>query len=181
MVQGTVNNDDADLVQGYEITPFSQWIMADPMSGLLAPSENVDLTITLDFTGDDIVPDSIYQAQIIIHNSSSETPVIPVTVDVQSGVDDGVSDLPREFALYQNYPNPFNPVTSVKFALPEQSEVKIEIFNLLGQKILTLSEGLMPAGNHSIDWDGSRTASGIYYYKLTAGDFTCVKKMTLLK
>jgi len=181
LVQGTVDGLSADRVQGYEITSYSQWISVNPMSGVLAPSENVNLTITLDFTGDDIVPDSIYQAQVIINNNSPITPTIPVTVDVRSGIDDKVSDLPERFALYQNYPNPFNPSTSIKFALPEQSDVTIEIFNILGQRVAIVSEGLMPAGYHSASWDGSKVSSGIYYYKISAGGFIEVKKMTLLK
>ncbi|MEE9553540.1 MAG: carboxypeptidase regulatory-like domain-containing protein [candidate division Zixibacteria bacterium] len=181
LVQGLVNDQSADLVQGYEITPFSRWIDVDPMVGLLGPEENINLTITLDFTGDDIIQDSIYQAQIIINNNSPETPVIPVTVDVLSGIDDDNSNLPGEFSLYQNYPNPFNPSTSIKFALPEQSDVTIEIFNILGQKVSTISEGLIQAGFYSVTWDGSSAASGIYYYKISAGDFVNVKKMTLLK
>ena len=181
LVQGSENNQAIDQVQGYEITPFSQWLMVDPMSGILAPSENIDLSIGLDFTGDDIVPDSIYQAQIIINNNSAETPVIPVTIDVRSGIDDDNSGLPRDFSLHQNYPNPFNPSTSIKFALPEQSDVSIEIFNILGQKVASVFKGLLPAGYHNITWDGSSAASGIYYFKLTAGNFVDVKPMTLLK
>ncbi len=181
LVQGNAEGQSADLVQGYEITPFSRWIIVDPMSGFLAPSSNIDLAITLDFTGGDIVPDSVYEAQVIIDNNSPETPVIPVTVDVQSDIEYDNPGLPRKFSLYQNYPNPFNPSTSIKFALPEQSDVSIEIFNILGQKVASAFEGLMPAGYHSLVWDGSSAASGIYYYRITAGEYVAARKMTLIK
>jgi hypothetical protein len=181
MVQGLVGGFSADLVQGYEITPFSQWISVDPMAGSLAPSDDIDLTVTLDFTGDDIVPDSVYQAQITINNNSPDTPVIPVTVDVLTSIDDGRDHLPRQYSLYQNYPNPFNPATSIKFDLPKQSEVRIEIFNILGRKVATVAEGLLPAGYHNVTWDASGVSSGIYFYRLRAGEFTEVRAMTLLK
>lgn len=181
LVQGVTGGHSADLVQGYEIAPFSRWLIVDPMTGVLAPSENVDLAITLDFTGDDVVPDSIYEAQIIVNNTSQETPIIPVTVDVVTGIDDGDPGLPREFTLFQNYPNPFNPSTTVKFALPEPADVSIDIFNVLGQKVESISEGLLPAGFHRVVWDGSKAASGVYFYRIKAGNFVDIKKMTLLK
>ncbi len=98
-----------------------------------------------------------------------------------TGIDDNASGLPRVYTLAQNFPNPFNAQTQINFALSNQSDVTIEIYNLLGQKIATLTEGLLPAGTHTVNWDASDVASGIYYYKLTAGDYTAVKKMTLLK
>jgi len=180
LVQGGTGGINGDLVQGYEITPYSGWLTVDPLSGRLLPSQNTELTITLDFTGDDIIPDSIYQARIVVNNNTAQTPEIPVTVDVQSGVDDEMV-LPGEFALRQNYPNPFNPSTAIGFAIPEQSAVEIEIFNILGQKVDTAFDGNLPAGNHSVVWDGSKFSSGIYYYKLTAGKFNDIRKMLLVK
>ncbi len=176
-----VMQDTPDMAAGYEITPASQWLVVDPMSGTLAPSENVDLEIMIDFTGDDIVPDTIYNATISVINSTPDTPEIPVTIGSQTGIEDELSNLPRAISLYQNYPNPFNPATEIKFALPEQMDVSIEVFNVLGQKAAVVAEGLFPAGNHSVTWDGSNAASGVYYYKLSAGDKVMVKKMTLLK
>ena len=175
--------DSPDMVQGYEITPYTQWLTVDPMTGILAPAENVDLTITVDFSGSVIVPDTTYQGTITIYNNSSETPEIPVTVvsSPHTGVDDDASDLPREFSLFQNYPNPFNPSTEIKFGLPRHSDVRIEIFNILGQKVITLFEGLLPAGYHSVHWNGSNSSSGVYYYRIDTGSFRDIKKMTLLK
>ena len=109
------------------------------------------------------------------------TPEIHVTAFCPTGIDDDIPDLPREITLYQNYPNPFNPTTEIKFALPEQADVTIEIFDILGRKTATVADGLFPAGYNSITWDSGNTASGIYYYRLTAGDKIIVKKMTLLK
>ena len=90
-------------------------------------------------------------------------------------------DTPVKFTLNSNYPNPFNPATNIDFALPEQCGVDLSIFNLTGQKVATLVDAKMESGNYTITWDGSNFSSGIYFYKLTAGDFTKTKRMTLLK
>jgi len=94
--------------------------------------------------------------------------------------------LPENFQLYQNYPNPFNPGTNISFYLGERSQVELTIYNLLGEKVKTVINSDLAAGSHSITWDGtnqsgSTVASGIYFYKLTAGDKSLIKKMTLMK
>ncbi len=94
--------------------------------------------------------------------------------------------LPTDFGLEQNYPNPFNPNTTFDFALPRQSAVQIDIFNVLGQKIKTLADGEYEAGHYSVNWDGtddigSSAATGIYFYRMNAGDFQDTKKLMLLK
>ena len=93
---------------------------------------------------------------------------------------------PREFGLDQNYPNPFNPTTQIAYRLPEDSRVRLVVYNILGQQVRTLVNGLVPAGAYSIAWDGRdevgrQTASGIYLYRLDAGKFSAIKRMTLLK
>jgi len=90
-------------------------------------------------------------------------------------------NLPTEFALFQNTPNPFNPVTEISFSLPVGGEVKLEVYNILGQKVATLAEGFLEAGNHVAKWDASAMASGIYLYRLEAGEVTSSRKMLLLK
>ncbi len=97
-----------------------------------------------------------------------------------------IGQLPASFSLNQNYPNPFNPSTTIAFALPEAAEVRLEIFNLLGRKVATLTEGELPAGHHSVVWEGrnssgSTVATGVYFYRLDAGSFSETKKMLLLK
>lgn len=89
--------------------------------------------------------------------------------------------IPTEFALSQNYPNPFNPTTTIKFALPRSSEVKLVIYDLAGRVIAELANSKFDAGYHEIVFDASNLVSGIYYYRLKAGDFVSVKKFTLLK
>ena len=94
---------------------------------------------------------------------------------------DGSAELPTEFSLSQNYPNPFNPTTEINFALPKASNVRLDIYNIMGQKVATLVNRHLEAGFHTAVWDGTRVASGIYLYRLDADDFVDTKKMILLK
>jgi len=89
--------------------------------------------------------------------------------------------LPDTYTLAQNYPNPFNAKTSITYQVPRASDVKLEVYNLSGQKVATLVNGIQTAGRHVVTWDASEAASGIYFYKLSAGDYTSFKRMALLK
>lgn len=93
------------------------------------------------------------------------------------------SDLapPRGFELEQNYPNPFNPVTTIRFELPKSARVSMEVFDLLGQRVAVLLNAAMDAGEHRVQWNAGEAASGIYFYKFSAGDFIGTKKMLLLR
>ena len=93
---------------------------------------------------------------------------------------------PGVFSLAQNYPNPFNPKTMIRFALPKDSWVKLEVYNILGQKVKILVDEKLEAGVKEVEWDGKdskglEVASGIYFYKIKAYDFSDVKKMVMLK
>jgi hypothetical protein len=100
------------------------------------------------------------------------------TVALSNSSEEG---LPATYALFQNYPNPFNPTTSVSFDLPSASKVELVVYNVLGQKVATLVDGPMEAGNHVVEVDGSSMSSGLYFYKISANNFSDTKKMVLLK
>jgi len=91
------------------------------------------------------------------------------------------SNIPAEFALIGGYPNPFNASITIKYALPEQSSVTIDIFDLLGRKIDTIVDESKPAGYHQAQWNADGNSSGVYFYRIKAGDFTETRKMLLLK
>jgi len=110
-------------------------------------------------------------------------PDFPAVSVALSGV---AGSLPTAYALDQNYPNPFNPTTEIRYALPVNSDVELSVFNVLGQKVVTLLQGEQPAGFHTVTWngtnsDGSSVASGIYFYRIASEGFTTSKKMMLLK
>ena len=107
--------------------------------------------------------------------------------DTQTDLADETRDiLPDEFTLEQNRPNPFNPNTEIIFSLPVRSDIRVEIFNVMGQRVKTLAAGSYPAGNHSLTWNGrdesgQDVASGVYFYNLKSGEFSRTRKMVLLK
>ncbi|MEJ2194912.1 MAG: T9SS type A sorting domain-containing protein, partial [Ignavibacteriaceae bacterium] len=88
---------------------------------------------------------------------------------------------PSEYVLEQNYPNPFNPSTTIKFGLPEKSDVVITVYNSLGAEVATLVNEIREAGNYEIKFNADNFSSGIYYYKIASGSFVETKKMILLK
>jgi len=96
------------------------------------------------------------------------------------------AQIPKEYILNQNYPNPFNPVTTLRYDLPEQSDVTITIYNMLGRKVKTLVNPTQDAGFKSMIWDatndyGKPVSAGVYLYQIQAGEFVQTKKMVLLK
>jgi len=99
------------------------------------------------------------------------------------GFDSGPMDalLPEAIMLLDNYPNPFNATTTITYNLPISGDVDLEVYNLLGQKVTTLVDGRVEAGQHSVSWDAANYSSGIYFYKLSAGEKSYTKRLTLLK
>jgi flagellar hook assembly protein FlgD len=96
------------------------------------------------------------------------------------------SNIPRVFELSNNYPNPFNPSTKIQFAVPHEQNIALIIYNLLGQRIRTLVQGVYAPGQYTVTWDGKdqvgRTLeSGVYIYRLETGSIALVKKMLMLK
>jgi hypothetical protein len=92
-----------------------------------------------------------------------------------------IDDLPGTFALYPNYPNPFNPTTQIQFSLPQTTEVKLEVFSLLGQRLATLVNETRSMGEHTVSFDGKDLSSGVYVYRLVTPEFSQSKTMQLIK
>ncbi len=101
------------------------------------------------------------------------TPSATTSNEVENGV--------KSFALEQNFPNPFNPMTTINFSTPAAGKVTLTVINMLGQTVATLTNGILPAGKHAVNFDASTLASGVYLYRLQAGNAVQMKKMTLLK
>jgi hypothetical protein len=89
--------------------------------------------------------------------------------------------LPTFTSLDQNYPNPFNATTNISFNLAEAGNVSLNVYDITGRLVTTLVDGQMDAGQHVVAWDGSNVSSGVYFYKLSTGDYTATKSMNLLK
>ncbi|MDZ7625490.1 MAG: T9SS type A sorting domain-containing protein [Ignavibacteriaceae bacterium] len=88
---------------------------------------------------------------------------------------------PKEFTLYQNYPNPFNPSTTIKFALPERTNIEIAVYNSLGEKVADVLKSELSEGYHEVNFSASNLSSGIYFYRLESEKFVSVKKMIIIK
>jgi photosystem II stability/assembly factor-like uncharacterized protein len=98
----------------------------------------------------------------------------PVSVELEQSS-------PAGFSLNQNYPNPFNPTTTIEYSIPESGNIKLKVYDSIGEEVATLTNGYKVAGIYKVNFDAARLSSGIYYYKLTSNNFSKVKKMILLK
>jgi flagellar hook assembly protein FlgD len=99
---------------------------------------------------------------------------------------DNVSSVPEQFALHHNHPNPFNPITSLRYDLPEQAQVTLTIYNMLGREVSQLVNTTQEAGYRSVQWNatdmhGKPVSAGVYLYQIRAGEFVQTRKMVLLK
>jgi hypothetical protein len=125
------------------------------------------------------------EAQLVFNCGYEEPDIyfdnISLKEDVSSVVKDEIETIPEKYQLTQNHPNPFNPKTIINYEIPITNDIELNVYNLLGQKVVTLVSEKQPAGQYQVEWDASAYASGIYYYILRSGDFQDVKKMIILK
>jgi hypothetical protein len=94
---------------------------------------------------------------------------------------DSSNELPMKFQLHQNYPNPFNGISKIKYQIAKRSNVKMVIYDILGQELETLVDETLSPGKYELEWDATNYSSGVYYYRLVAGDYTETRKMVLIK
>ena len=158
------------------------WLEADNDHGRIRSGNSWDITLNCS-AGDH--PDGVYFASIDLYNNDPDSihVDIPVVMNVgMTSVDgDDVAAVPFRSMLWQNYPNPFNAATEIGYTLPAPTDLRLDIYNLLGERIETLIEARQEAGEHTISWDASSYSSGIYFYKLSTGDKVFTKRMTLLR
>ena len=122
-----------------------------------------------------LAPPSLYA------KSSGDEPRFNITLVPGTSVSNETGSQPAHFALEQNYPNPFNPNTTIKYSLEEAGLVSLTVYNIVGQKVAELVNEVKPSGVHTINWNASSVASGMYYYRLVSGNEVQTRKMTLIK
>jgi len=173
------------------VSPFDQFCD----EGLTSTAQFVPLQDIVDYidslqqAGHGYTLDITWQAYASDGMDETEASNGPRTITFDAGFALGVGDelgVPDVFALHQNYPNPFNPVTTIRFDIPQESHVRMDVYNVLGQRVRTLMNSTMQPGFHAVRWDGTNDigkplASGMYIYRIQSSKFTSVKKLVLMK
>ena len=157
--------------------------MIDPATGTLEAENSQTFTVTVDLSADPTfnpVDGSEVYGQVTISGPHMADAIVSLDIVFLSAPEDG-SDLPAKYALHQNYPNPFNPTTDIKFDLVKTQKVTLSVYNMLGQEVTRLVDGTMQAGYHQVSFDGSRLASGVYFYRIETPAFTKMRKMVMVK
>ncbi len=168
------------------------WLSETPTSGSINAGDSAKVAVAFNTAG---LADTVYIARLeITSNDFAHSPkyvIVRLDVGPTLAVDNGDNGIPEEFALDQNYPNPFNPVTNIEYAIAEQADVTVKIFNILGHEVATLANETHDAGYFSVEWNGrnnagSQVSSGVYFYQLEAHGisgqtFKSLKKMVLMK
>ena len=103
------------------------------------------------------------------------------TINASSASVTQIGTAVNSFELKQNYPNPFNPATTINFNIPKSENVRINVYDMLGKEIATLVEERLNAGSYKVKFEGAKYSSGVYFYKISAGEFNSIKRMLLLK
>ncbi len=162
------------------------WLTVEPLSGTIPAQSSLDLTLTIKTHN---FPVGEFYASVQIESNDPDEPVVYVPVHLTvgtTGINDPGQNAITTLQLRQNYPNPFNPSTTITYALPSRQNVEIAVFNLLGQRVITLYKGVQSAGVHKLKWNGKNmhgtpVSSGIYIYKLMTPEKTLTRKMIFLK
>ena len=129
----------------------------------------------------EVTPEGNIALQMKLSDGALTYRVTKSFFDIPTTVSGPPGEIPGSYKLSQNYPNPFNPSTSISFSLPEAGIVSIKIYDAMGREVRTLVNGQRQAGAHNVVFDGSGLSSGVYVYKITAGDYTATRKMVLMK
>jgi len=203
-----INLDNADDQAAFMWEPSSDLVDNDPISYTISLTETTSgATVSFDTTTNGVFIDYMVFVELLtmadtVENTSFEWTVYAndgwdstaagngpraFTVDISnylSAIEN--AGIPDEFALYNNYPNPFNPITNIKYDIPEVADVHLEIYNVAGQRIRTLVQSQQEPGRYKVQWAakndyGRPVASGMYIYRIRAGDFVSVKKLVLMK
>ena len=140
-------------------------------------TESVNFTATSDHP---LISEPVFSLMFDYLNIG-EVYVDDINISTTTNLEDRDTHLPASFKLYQNYPNPFNPITFIKYEIPTQGFVSLKIFDSLGKEITTLVSDQQSPGNYQVLLNASNLASGVYYYQLTFGNYSSMRKLTLLK
>ena len=168
-----------------KITCSDAWVKAIPFTERICPNllpgQNAGITQPFAVSYDSATFPGYFNLRFVVSSYGWSYWEIDTTIIVKpSDIEEEIS-LPLAYKLEQNYPNPFNPATTVGFGLPEKGNVRLSVLNILGEEIRIILNEEKDTGYHSVEFNASDLPSGVYFYKLTAGNFISTRKMLLLK
>ena len=155
------------------------WIIETSNTALNVEFDNVTTELTLSAPG--YIGVVTVKCTITDDSSASVTDSFFVNVKLPTAIEDMTKIIPLAYKLDQNYPNPFNPLTHIQFGMQKAGDVKIEVYNVLGQKVMTLWDGYKDAGYHIVKFNAGDLSSGLYFYRMETKEFTSIRKMILMK
>ncbi len=195
-VFGEVSTDSSGIVEvpirntGNNILNVEVYL-SGPDSGLLAIADGLSTfsleagssqTVAITFHAEK--PDR-YEAELhVVHDAPnrSDTLIISLVWEGKSATDaTSEPDLHGELVLHQNYPNPFNPSTVIAYQIPEETHVRLNVYDVAGRRVSALVDEMQPPGEYRVNWDATEMASGIYIYRLSASGHTLTRRMTLIR
>lgn len=186
-VTAYIDQSGYTFVDAWRGPKVPKWLVIEGPSTELAPAESGNFTVTVDLSQDPtFIPMPESDTYVEIKPGAeywTETPT--VTLIIHWGPADDAPEtalLPDQYALHPAYPNPFNPTATLRYDLPEASMVSMVVYNIMGQEVTRILDGkFKPAGYHSVQFDGSGLAAGVYFVRFESESFTKVRKMVLLK
>ena len=184
--------NSVNIGSGVTGTCYFVWVPGTPVvyilgtnGGIKRSTDNAMTWVTTPTPGvTNLTHFDFYQLGMVVYgyavSSNGDVIKIADTLNVLTGVNGNLS-IPESFSMSQNYPNPFNPATNIKYSIPQNTFVRIAIFDVLGREVSAPVNEFKQAGNYEVNFNASDLCSGIYYYKINAGSFTDTKKMILIK
>jgi len=183
----TINRDDKlrigayvnDIVQNDRSINGSVMNTTDEMVELGAYANDLTMDNALSLTSIYTKTSAVVFSNTNVNRINLYVAKPETTLDILDG--GGIGTYPREPILNQNYPNPFNPSTNIQFGIPQQAYVSLKVYDMSGKLVAELINGVKDKGYYTVKFDGANLASGFYIYRLTAGEYTSIKKMSLIK
>ena len=174
-----VEYTDGDEIIVAEIAPNSSWIDYSPRTDTLFATESVPIEVIIETADLDTG-----QYGVVIefsHNAEGGSTLVSVEllITTLSTPDDNL--MPIEYSLEQNFPNPFNPSTSIQYSLREPGLTRLLVYDIMGREVMELVNDNQPAGRYQVSFEGNAIPTGLYFYRISSGEFTAVKKMLLVK
>ncbi len=178
---GVLQHSTGDKLGVYQMKFVQDWATITPAQATVSGGQAREVTLTANLTN---FRTAVHTVSLFVSNAVLELEIeLPVTLDVATAIGDDPRNelLPLEYSLSQNYPNPFNPSTTIEYSLKQTNQTRLSVYNVAGQEVARLVDGMQQAGAHSVQFDASGLPSGMYFYRLESGNFTRSAKMILLK